>query len=85
MIPGFFVYVNCLVGKHSVLGFPLFQLDAKPEGIDAACDKRKQEPLNPVSEKLHGGSVELQSVSIYNGVLCFPSVHHAECPRIADA
>ena len=68
-----------------VFYFPFAQGDPQPEAVDAKGYEGQQPPLDPVSEQLHGFSVEGQAMAVYNSVFDFPSVHHADGPGIADS
>ena len=69
----------------SVLDFPFFQGDSKPEGINSNSDEAEQPPFDPVSEKLDGAAVKYEAFAFDYGVFCFPAVHHAESPWVTDA
>ena len=77
------LYVS--ICKFGVLGLPLFELDVKPEGVDTKGDDGEQEPLDPVTEQLHGCTGEFQSVAIDHGVLGFPTVNHTDRPGETNA
>lgn len=68
-----------------MLCLPLLQLNVQPEAIDAEGDHRQQKPLDPVAEKLHGSTGELQPATVNDRVLCFPAIDHAHCPGVANA
>lgn len=56
-----------------------------PQFINAQGNQRQEEPLEPIAEQPHGTTGKLHPVAINHSVVDFPTVKHAQRPRIANA
>lgn len=64
---------------------PFFQGDAKPKAVYTKSNYAKKEPFNPVAKQAYGAAAEFKSPAFNNGMLYFPSIHHAQGPGVANA
>jgi hypothetical protein len=73
------------LSKRCMFYLPFFQGDAKPETVYAKSNNTKEKPFNPIAKQADGAAAEFKSPAFNNGMLDFPSIHHAQGPGIADS
>ena len=69
------------LAQMRVQGSPLPELDGKPPRIDTKRHNAQQPPLDVVTEQLSARSIKHHLFAINNGMVCYPVLPYADCPR----
>lgn len=64
-----------------VFSFPLLEFNSSPEKVEAKGDNREKEPFDPVPQKLDGGTVKFEAMTVDDGMRSFPAIKKTVGPR----